>query len=275
MRPPMGGAEQANDSEIFYDRLWQHTETAADPAIVAKGDLLLGMMPPGVRTVADVGCGDGYLTHRLAERYDVLAIDRSPVALARLRVRTLQASADALPLPDGAMDLVFSSQMLEHLPDQVLAGAAREFDRIAARYLLVSVPFRENLRRRFARCPRCGLEFNIYGHLQSFDAASLDRLFPRFERIATELAGPPELATSRRIERLRQRALGCWFLPQGVRVSCPGCGEADLAAPRVRLSQRVGRLVLDGATEAWRLASGERAQPYWIVALYRRRGEAA
>lgn len=260
--------------EAFYDRHWEHTDTAADPHVVAKGDLVLRMIPDGVRTIADVGCGDGYLTGRLAERWEVIAIDRSAVALERARARaarTIQASADALPLPDRAVDLLFSSQVLEHLPDGVLQRAAAEMARVAGRYLFVSVPYRETLRRRFARCPRCRHEFNTDGHLQSFHATALDDLFPQFERIVTELAGPAEDPTYAPLEWLRQHLGGQWNVWDGLQLSCPQCGGTAFRKQRIGLVRRLTRRALDAATAAWRRFAGRTSEPYWILSLYRRR----
>ena len=110
----MSDAKQP-DSPEFYDRHWEHADTARDPHVVAKGELVTRMIPEGIRTIVDVGCGDGYLTHKLAERWDVTGVDRSPVALQRLRCRAVQASADELPFEDRSFDMLFSSQMLEHL----------------------------------------------------------------------------------------------------------------------------------------------------------------
>lgn len=265
-----------NGDEAFYDRHWEHTDTAADPHVVAKGDLVLRMIPEGVRTIADVGCGDGYLTGRLAERWEVIAVDRSAVALERARararaVRTIQASADALPLPDGAVDLLFSSQLLEHLPDGVLQRAAAEMARVAGRYLLISVPYRETLRRRFARCPRCRHEFNTYGHLHSFDAVALDRLFPSFERISTELAGPHEDPILVPLEWLRQHLGDQWNVWDDVPLSCPRCGETAFRRPRIGFMRRRVVWCIDGVTRLWRRAWDRASEPYWILSLYRRR----
>lgn len=260
-----------NDSEPFYDRHWSHADTAADPEIVAKGDLVLRLAPEGVRTVADIGCGDGYLTHRLAERFDVVAIDRSAVALRRVRVRAIQASADALPLPDRSVDMVFSSELLEHLPNALLAGAAAEFARVADRHLLLSVPHRETLRRRFVRCPRCRLEFHLDGHLQSFGPEALDRLFPGFERITTELAGPPEPPTHAPIEWLRQRACRHWFFWDGAQVTCPRCGETRFKKLKRGALRSAAERALDRVSARWSAWSGRGELPYWLIALYRRR----
>ena len=100
----------------------------------------LGHLLPAWR-VADLGCGDGYLTieaSRWASR--VVAIDRSrPVlerarALARRRgVRNItwrQGELERVPLRDGSVDLAILSQALHHAADP--AAAAAEAARIVA-----------------------------------------------------------------------------------------------------------------------------------------------
>ena len=100
----------------------------------------LGHLLPAWR-VADLGCGDGYLTieaSRWASR--VIAIDRSrPVlerarALARRRgVRNVtwrQGEIERIPLRDASVDLAILSQALHHAADP--AAAVNEASRIVA-----------------------------------------------------------------------------------------------------------------------------------------------
>jgi SAM-dependent methyltransferase len=100
----------------------------------------LGHLLPAWR-VADLGCGDGYLTieaSRWASR--VIAIDRSkPVlerarALARRRgVRNItwrQGEIERIPLRDASVDLAILSQALHHAADP--AAAIAEAARIVA-----------------------------------------------------------------------------------------------------------------------------------------------
>lgn len=260
------------DSPAFYDRHWQQRDTSQNPHVVAKGDLLVSMIPSDVRTIADVGCGDGYLTQRLAERWDVVGIDRSAVALAKLGCRTLQASADALPLPDRSVDLLLSSQVLEHLPDGLFERALGEMDRVASRWLVVSVPYREELARRVSRCPRCRLEFHIDGHLRSFDEAALDRALPSFERVRTELCGRPETPAYAPLERARHHLARGWFYYDGAHIVCPRCGEDRFARQPRGLRHRLLAQGLDAAASLANLWTGRKAAPYWIMALMRRRG---
>lgn len=93
----------------------------------------LGLLLPAV-DVADLGCGEGYLTieaARWARR--VIAIDRSPVVLARARALGTRKRAanitwkrgdlEKLPIDDGSVDVALLSQALHHAMDPAVALA--------------------------------------------------------------------------------------------------------------------------------------------------------
>ncbi len=97
----------------------------------------LGHLLPPLR-VADLGCGDGYLTieaSRWASR--VIAVDRSKAVLARARglarrrrvsnVTWRRGEIERVPLRDGSVDVAVLSQALHHAQDpaRALAEAAR------------------------------------------------------------------------------------------------------------------------------------------------------
>ena len=97
----------------------------------------LGLLLPSM-TVADLGCGEGYLTlemARWAER--VIAIDRSEPVLQRARTLARRRKVsnivwkrgeiERLPLTDGAADIAFLSQALHHAeePRRALREATR------------------------------------------------------------------------------------------------------------------------------------------------------
>jgi SAM-dependent methyltransferase len=94
------------------------------------------LMPPLL--VADLGCGEGYLTieaARWARR--VVAVDRSEPVLTRARalarrrrvsnVTWKRGELERLPIADGAVDVALLSQALHHAksPERALAEAVR------------------------------------------------------------------------------------------------------------------------------------------------------
>ncbi|MEO5822581.1 MAG: metalloregulator ArsR/SmtB family transcription factor [Vicinamibacteraceae bacterium] len=97
----------------------------------------LGLLLPPWR-VADVGCGEGYLTVETARwAAHVVAVDRSPDVLARARALATRRGVtnvswevgeiEQLPLADASVDVVLLSQALHHAedPSRALAEAYR------------------------------------------------------------------------------------------------------------------------------------------------------
>src|SRR5919204_4327052 len=99
----------------------------------------------GVRAgdrVLDIGCGPGYFARMLAEAVgpdgSVVGVDAAPemVEYARRKARRLPnsrfqaATAQALPFPDGAFDVVTSSLMLHHVAKEDRLTSVGEMKRV-------------------------------------------------------------------------------------------------------------------------------------------------
>lgn len=92
--------------------------------------------------VLEIGCGTGnllLLAHRLTPGVVTTGLDPDRAALARaarkarrrgVDLRLDLGYADALPYPDESVDVVLSSLMLHHLPDEVKVAAFREVRRV-------------------------------------------------------------------------------------------------------------------------------------------------
>lgn len=105
---------------------------------------ILGRLGPRTgERVLDVACGTGIVARQLAplvgKAVRVVGLDPSPAMLAVARARPategaaiewVEAGAQAMPLPDGAFDLVTCQQGLQFMPDK--PAALREMRRVAA-----------------------------------------------------------------------------------------------------------------------------------------------
>ena len=91
----------------------------------------LGLLLPPLR-VADLGCGEGYLTIEAARwASNVIAVDRSATVLARAKalarrrhvsnVIWKKGELEKLPIGDDAVDVVMLAQALHHAQDPVRA----------------------------------------------------------------------------------------------------------------------------------------------------------
>jgi SAM-dependent methyltransferase len=101
------------------------------------------------RSLLDVGCGEGVLTHQWAQRLGderrVVGIDLDDPALhaewakrsaPNLSYRVMKA--ENLPFADDEFDTATAIEVLEHVPDPEHTVA--EMARVAQRWLLLSVP---------------------------------------------------------------------------------------------------------------------------------------
>ncbi|QCB94828.1 class I SAM-dependent methyltransferase [Cellulomonas shaoxiangyii] len=83
--------------------------------------VVLDALPPGARTALDVGCGEGTLARRLAERVpDVTGVDLHGPSLDAARaagggVTYVEADVLTHPFPPASFDLVASVATLHHL----------------------------------------------------------------------------------------------------------------------------------------------------------------
>jgi 2-polyprenyl-3-methyl-5-hydroxy-6-metoxy-1,4-benzoquinol methylase len=149
-------------------------------------DELLDRAAP--RSLLDVGCGEGVLVHRWAQRLGdgrLIGIDLEEDSIQagwaehqapNLEYRVMEAGK--LPFADGEFELASAIEVLEHLPDpeQTLSEMAR----CAARHLLLSVP-REPLWRmlNLARGAYLSELGNTPGHLNHWSKRSIVELLSR------------------------------------------------------------------------------------------------
>jgi 2-polyprenyl-3-methyl-5-hydroxy-6-metoxy-1,4-benzoquinol methylase len=145
-------------------------------------------------SLLDVGCGEGVLVHRWAQRLGerrVVGIDLEEPSIQagwaqrrapNLEYRVMRAGRadrdENLPFAEGEFDVVTAIEVLEHVPDPEHTLA--EMARCAERHLLVSVP-REPLWRmlNMARGAYWGDLGNTPGHLNHWSKRSFVRLLSR------------------------------------------------------------------------------------------------
>ena len=148
MKPDASWLEWYYDA---YPRIEEEFQAALGSSLAPRGpsllyDLVANMELPAGSVAADVGCGEGGHSLQLADRFRFTVIGLDPVprhielangALAVAaerdpelgrRVRFQLGAAEALPLDDGSVDLLWCRDVLAHVAD--LNGAYAEFHRV-------------------------------------------------------------------------------------------------------------------------------------------------
>ena len=139
----------------------------------------------GVRSICDLGCGNGHITGRLAALgYEVTGVDASPSGIAIARrtypnVEFVEALIDG-ELSLGQFDLVISSDVIEHIyrPSDLLE-AARGLLKPGGQILL-GTPYHGYLKNlALAATGKMDAHFSVLhdgGHIKFFSVKTLSRL---------------------------------------------------------------------------------------------------
>jgi hypothetical protein len=124
----------------------------------------------------DVGCSEGYFLNVVRERFGGQAwgVDLSTVALKKARERyglpVAAADATRLPFADGSFDLVYSTEVIEHVLDPDLMIA--EMRRVSRGSVVVTTPISVSEDEH-----EPDYELKEEGHVNNFDPATVRRLF--------------------------------------------------------------------------------------------------
>jgi SAM-dependent methyltransferase len=184
----------------YYEDLWQRLPAELTPPDwELRRGFLLGEVKPGDRAL-DLGSGAGEFTALLAEAgAQTVGVDVADAALARARSAhpkldfRLAAIDGPLPLDDNAFDLVWASEVIEHVADtarwlsevrRVLASGGR---------LLLTTPSHGRLRVLLGGMER--FSEPLGEHLHLYTEASLRGLLEEFGfgEVSVRAAGGPPL----------------------------------------------------------------------------------
>lgn len=142
------------------------------------------LIPTDVTSILDVGCGNGIFLNFLNEqprKYSRLhGVDRSLTALSFVKTEKSQARIENLPFDTNEFDLITCLEVLEHLPQLVFQQALSELSRVSKKYIIVSVPNKQDLQYGQIYCPNCFTRFNPDLHLQSFNPEDLTDLLCKY-----------------------------------------------------------------------------------------------
>jgi len=178
------------EQSVFWDE-----DYLEKPDEKERIDEVIKTIPPDVRSILDVGCGNGSFVNTVADnlRYKfqrVTGLDSAEEALKYVRTEKLKGSIAKLPFEDASFDLVTSLEVLEHLEQNDSNEGRSELQRVSRKYIIVTVPNKEDLIRHLVICPQCYCCFNPSFHVRCFDKKMLRHLFRNFNLIECREIGP-------------------------------------------------------------------------------------
>lgn len=238
------------------------------PREVERVSRLFGLLARSGPTALDVGARDGHLSILLAERFDrVVALDLTLPEVQHPRVQCVMGDAAQLTFSDRSFDTVVCAEVLEHIPPALLPRVCSEIVRVAARHVVIGVPFRQDLRVDCCTCRSCGAVNPPWGHVNSFDLQRLVGLMPGLVPAKVDYVGRTRAVTnavSAGLLRFAGNPYGTYDQDE----PCVHCGQPlQPPAPR-NLAQKVATKLAYWGTTAQRSLSPWRAN--WMHVLFER-----
>lgn len=210
--------------------LTEYRNSASERARISD---LMHLVPAQGSSALDIGARDGFISRLLANRFSmVTALDLEQPSIEHERIQCVKGDITALDFSDGSFDLVFCAEVLEHIPTHLLEAACSELARVAKQYVIIGVPYRQDIRVGRTTCNSCGKISPPWGHVNTFDENRLSRLFPGLAVVRQTFIGQTSEATN---------SLSCGLMdlagnPYGTYYQeepCTHCG-ANLTAPPAR-----------------------------------------
>jgi ubiquinone/menaquinone biosynthesis C-methylase UbiE len=259
----------------YYNQpeLWQ-SDLLSIPAERERITKTIEIIPPDVRTILDLGCGNGALLNAISECYWTVGLDFSQQALKYVKTKAICGDIGALPFESASFDLVTCLEVLEHLSCGLFQKALSELQRVSKKYIIISVPNDENLDFSLVICPVCRCWYNPCRHLRSFNSEKLKNLFKFFA--LSELKQICPLERRHEYSRFLYSAYRLWrnAFPPSTAI-CPQCGYKLNREQTSNAATRSGNLLLYAlrmlkpvAKLIWRPQWRRR----WLLALYIRNG---
>ena len=243
----------------------EHTSHLANEQLRMRE--LLQLMPAESQSVLEIGARDGRITRLLVERYPrVIALDLETPNLQLPNCELVKGNVCSLDYADNSIDFIVCTEVLEHVPD--LEQACHELARVAAKYLLVGVPFRQDTRLARTTCASCGTINPPWGHVNEFDEPKLLKLFPDMKPKTISFVGEKKARTNTISTALMDFAGNPW----GMYIQeepCVRCGAKLIPPNGMTTVQRVAAALSYRLTLAQNIFTPK--TPLWIHILFEKR----
>ena len=172
--PLMASTSHIVMAEDHMDGLYRSRNPLVRYVHNGRLDAIVKLVPDGVRTILDAGCGEGHLLERLCEAgkgVELWGVDATKVAVERARMRCpsariVEGDIARLPFKDESVGVIVCTEVIEHVPeyDEVL----REFKRVLQPNGLLIISFPNERLWTIARALLLRRPIRVPDHVNSF-----------------------------------------------------------------------------------------------------------
>ena len=233
------------------------------------------LIPKDVKTLADIGCGNGvFLNYLKANKPELhlTGIDRSEAALKFVQTDKQLGDISSLPFEDNYFDCVTCLEVIEHVPVPVYETALKELSRISKKYVIISVPFQEKIEDSYTKCPQCLTIFNYELHLRRYEKNTMENLLlnNKYKCINSQTLGDSSNYYGHNLFRkiFYPEQIMKWYSP-----ICPVCGyhEAEENITITPIVTNPKRSIISRLTSIPKLFWPKTHRHYWILSLYEKK----
>jgi len=187
----------------------------------------------------DIGARDGHFSAVLAKYFNrVVALDLEKPDINHNKIECVKGDITCLDFDDGDFDLVFCAEVLEHIPKSLLYKATFELSRVSNRYIIVGVPYKQDIRVGRTTCYTCGMKNPPWGHINNFSEKKIKKLFPSYIIEKTSFVGTSEARTNF-LSALLMDLAGNPYGTYDQDEVCINCGNKLIQPPNRNLAKKI------------------------------------
>lgn len=200
---------------------------------------LMNLIPDNGENALDIGARDGFLSKKLINYFNkIIAVDLVLPDIDHEKVECQIGDITNLNFLDNSFDLVLCAEVLEHIPTKNLYIACNELSRVTKEYLIIGVPYKQDLRVGKTTCLSCYKTNPPWGHINTFDLPTLTNLFSGMKVEKAEYISSTEAKTN----FIASFLMGLAGNPYGTYSQdelCIHCGMQLFSPPTMNLSKKI------------------------------------
>jgi len=246
------------EKQYYNQKIIWENDILVNPLEKERVDNIIKLIPKDVVSVLDAGCGSGVVVNNLPEKFrKVVGIDFSEESLKYVKTEKVLGTIAHLPFDNKSFDLIICSEVLEHLKDLDYFLAIKELERVAKKYIILTFPNNENLKRSSVICPHCNQWFHPYYHVRKFDSKEIKKIFVGFSLQKYQKIGKGQIYIPDFLVPLLFRIRKPDFLKTSI---CPFCGYQD--------SARRENAVLSQSSGGFKIKNFLPRKKRWLITFY-------